>query len=85
MNFILRVTTYYGSTNAKIHKNYSFKTEGEAINKIANEMSNFDRLIYASDITDIVGYDMELVEWLGANSYRKLVDVHYNSGEEAKA
>lgn len=84
MNFILRVTTYYGSTKSKLHQNYSFRTEEEAIRKMSNEMDNFARLIYASDITDIVGYDMKLVEWITGNSYRKVAEMSYNSGECVK-
>lgn len=84
MNFILRVTTYYCGTDSKIHQNYGFKTEEEASRNMINEMDNFNRLIYASDITDVVGYDMELVEWLSANSYRKVAEIHYNFGEAAK-
>lgn len=78
MNFILRVTTKYGSSEITSVMSWAFTTYDAAQKKMIEEFERLNRQIMAKELTDVTGYTFDLKKWISGNNYKKVAWIDYD-------
>lgn len=80
MNFILRVTVIWRGATPSTH-NQGFKSWHDALNNAVDEMESLRRCAEDPAVSCIIGYRVEITEWLGANTYKTRLKAEYQNEE----
>ena len=78
MNYLLRITVRYGDKKACSFKSWGFKTYEEACKKMVEELEKLNRQIMVTDLTKVIGYTIEVREWVTGNAYKKIAWINYD-------
>lgn len=76
MDFIVRVKVYWRGATPSTH-NQGFKSWHEALHKAEEEMEGLRRCAEDPELTNIIGYRVEIIEWLGLNTYKTRLKAEY--------
>lgn len=78
MNYILRVTIKYGSSDITSVTTWSFTDYDVAIKRTIEELERLNRQMMATELTEVTGYTIELKEWISGNKYKKVAVIKYD-------
>lgn len=78
MNYMLEVNTRYRNSNENTIRRWAFKTYEEACGKMVEELEKLNRQIMAADLTKVIGYTIEVREWVTGNAYKKVAWINYD-------
>jgi len=78
MNYILKVETRYKDNNGNNLRKWAFKTYYEACKQMIEELEKLNRQIQATDLTNVTGYTIEIIEWVTGNEYKTVEQINYD-------
>lgn len=78
MNFILRITIRYGSSEITTAQSWAFTTYDGDQKKMIEELERLHRQIMATELTDVTGYTVDLKKWISGNNYKRVAWIDYD-------
>jgi hypothetical protein len=78
MNYILKVNTRYKNSEGNTLRKWAFKTYYEACKQMIEQLEKLNRQIQATDLTNVTGYTIEIIEWVTGNEYKTVEQISYD-------
>lgn len=78
MNYMLEVNTRYRNSNENTLRRWVFKTYDEALKKMIEDLEALQRQCMVTELTYVIGYTIELREWVTGNAYKKVAWINYD-------
>lgn len=76
-DFTVRIITIWEG-NVEVKKGYVFGSWHDALHKAEEEMEGLRRCAEDPELTHIIGYKVEIYEWLGADEIRTRLSAEYH-------